>query len=84
MEWITEYLIGECYVVIPALYIIGAALKRIPKVPDWVIPFALGALSIAACLCLIGPGIDAVLQGVLCAGASVYANQLVKQGKERR
>ena len=83
MDWIMEYLVHSCYVVVPVLCLIGGAIKRVPRVPDWTIPFILGGLSILACSLLMGPGIQAALQGVLCAGASVYLHQMVKQGKKR-
>lgn len=91
MEQITNYIQPELLVLIPALYFIGVGLKK-TAMPDRFIPLVLGAagigLSIAYVLA-VNPltGWQSVLmalftaatQGILCAGASVYCNQLYKQ-----
>ena len=35
--------------------------------------------GVGGALAIMGPTVDAVIQGVLVAGAAVYGNQLVKQ-----
>lgn len=90
-----EYIKPELLILIPVLYLIGAALKK-SSAKDNFIPWILGAISIALCAIWtlanvqIGSGAEiatavftSITQGVLIAGASVYANQLVKQtGKD--
>ena len=90
-----EYIKPELLVLIPVLYFIGAAIKK-SKIADKNIPWILGGVSVALSALWIlahnfpATAADAALalftaftQGILIAGASVYANQLVKQtGKD--
>ncbi len=90
-EMIKEFIKPEFLLLIPALYILGMGLKKSPIYDKW-IPFLLGDISVILCgiyvlataeiACwqdvLLGI-FTAVVQGILCAGASVYVNQIVKQ-----
>ena len=92
---VMEYIKPELLVLIPVLYFIGAAIKK-SKIADKHIPWILGGVSVAlSALWILANNFPAnaedaalaiftaVTQGVLVAGASVYANQLVKQtGKD--
>ena len=91
----TEYIKPELLVLVPVLYLVGMAIKR-SEIRDKLIPWILGGASIvlsaiwifANCECTTTADVftaifTAITQGVLIAGASVYANQLVKQtGKD--
>ena len=97
MDW-NEYLKPELSVLIPVLYLVGAALKK-TSVGDWRIPFLLGGGGILlAALYLLstafpgnGPQLfallfSAVTQGILGAAGAVYANNLlnsIPSGKKR-
>lgn len=89
-----NYIKTELLVLVPVLYLIGIGLKK-SKVPDKWIPILLGAISVAlssvwvlATAEILGLQesasaiFTAVTQGVLVAGASVYANQLYVQTKK--
>lgn len=78
-----SYITENALVIIPVLYIIGMILKGTEKVKDKYIPLILLPIGIALSMGIAG-GItaDAIIQGVLVTGASVYANQLVKQIKK--
>lgn len=90
-----DYIKPELLVLIPVLYLIGAAIKK-SKIKDTLIPLLLGAASVAlSALYLFATTpvqgsqdvataiFTAITQGIVIAGASVYANQIVKQaGKE--
>lgn len=89
MEEIISYISPELLVLVPALYLVGAAIKRYGS-DDRVIPLVLGLLGmLLACLYGIATmkGGDSVamvlftglLQGVFCAAAAVYAHQSVHQ-----
>ena len=91
---IKEFVKPELLVLVPVLYLIGAGLKRSEMKDKW-IPAVLGiagvllaAMYIAATGVFAGAqdviaGVFAALtQGVLCAGASVYVNQIVKQASK--
>ena len=80
----TKYILEEVLYFIPVLNVIGLGLKSLKAkwLPTQVIPFVLGGLSIAGAIALLGFNLNAIMQGILCAGAAVYANQLWKQGSE--
>ena len=90
-----EFIKPELLILIPVLYLIGAGLKKSKKISDSLIPMILGGVGVllsalwvlAMSDVLNGKEIavaifTAVTQGVLIAGASVYANQFIKQAKE--
>ena len=90
-ELLKEFVKPELLVLVPVLYLIGAGLKK-SEFSDKLIPAALGlagvllaAMYIAATGVFAGAqdviagAFAALTQGILCAGASVYVNQIVKQ-----
>lgn len=77
------YITQEAYILIPVLYVIGMILKKIPNIPDWVIPFGLLIIAIPVALALSGWALQGALQGVLVTGATVLINQGYKQIKYR-
>lgn len=90
-EMLKEFIKPELLVLIPVLYLYGEALKK-SQIVDKHIPWMLGVASIVLSLLFIlstsvvNGWQEAIMvvftgltQGVLCAGASVYVNQLVKQ-----
>lgn len=93
-DMLKEFIKPELLVLIPVLYLIGIGLKN-SNVADKLIPSILGGASIILSFLFIiattningyQEGIMAIFsgltQGVLCAGASVYVNQLVKQANK--
>lgn len=74
-----EYIQPEVYYLIPALYIIGLFAKKVPKIPDWIIPFVLLAFGLVGAISIIGFTIYGIIQGVFVAGVAVFTNQLWKQ-----
>lgn len=80
---ILSYITNNALILIPVLLILGQIVKGIAVIPDKWIPLLLLPVGIAGALALMGPSVDAAIQGVLVAGAAVYGNQIVKQwGKE--
>lgn len=78
-----SYLVDKMLILVPVLYIIGMLIKNTPKVNDWLIPWILLGLGLIGALA-IGitsgmPIVEAILQGVLVTGVTVFANQLIKQ-----
>ena len=74
-----EFLNENYFMLIPALWVLGFALKRTPKVPDWSIIWILTLVSLGMASFAYGFTIDAIINGVIAAGVSVYGHQLVKQ-----
>lgn len=93
----TEYLKPELLILVPVLYLIGMGLKKAAWFKDSLIPVLLGACGVVLAAVWVFATADvsggkaiataaftAVTQGVLCAGASVYVNQLVKQATSKK
>lgn len=81
MEYLNNFITPELFALIPVLYLIGMGIKKTAWIKDNYIPAILGVLGvILSCLYLKGIDFSAITQGILCAGASVYVNQLIKQG----
>lgn len=90
----TEYIKPELMVLAIVLYFVGVGLKK-SQVKDKWIPFLLGmggvllaTVYVLATAVLSGMQnillavFTGITQGILCAGTSVYANQLYKQGSK--
>ncbi len=93
-EMLKEFIKPELLVLIPVLYLYGMALKM-SAVADKHIPWLLGVVSIILSFLFIGATsvidgwqemllavFSGITQGALCAGASVYVNQIIKQAKK--
>lgn len=91
MEMILNYVKPELIVVAIVLYFIGQALKK-SNAPDKYIPLILGGIGILlAMLYVIATSslvqmqdvlmavFTSIVQGILLAGLSTYANQIWKQ-----
>ncbi len=89
-----DYIKTELLILVPVLYFIGIGLKK-SKFPDKWIPIMLGSISVfLAALWVFSTSeieggkelamafFTALTQGVLAAGTSVYANQLLVQAKK--
>ena len=85
---IKEFINPELLILIPVLYVIGIGLKK-SKISDNLIPLVLGGISVfLSTMWVIATSniytssdialaiFVSVTQGILCAGASVYFNQL--------
>lgn len=96
METIKEMIRPELLVLIPVLYFIGVALKKSASISDKYIPLLLGTTGIVLALVYLAAaspiqhGSDiamlifaGITQGVLCAGCSVYVNQVIKQARKK-
>lgn len=92
MEQIINYIKPELIVVAIVLYFIGMGIKKTESIKDKYIPVILGAIGIlicaiyvfATCVCTNAQEVamaifTSITQGVLVAGLSTYANQVVKQ-----
>ena len=89
-----EYIKTELLILVPVLFFLGIGLKK-SKMPDKWIPLILGISAVVMSAIWVIATADisgvqeaasaiftAVTQGVLVAGASVYANQLYIQAKK--
>ena len=96
MDKIINYVKPELLSIIPVLYFLGIAIKK-SSFKDSYIPIIIGVAGILICSLYvfatsnIDSGKDVLLsiytsivQGILCAGCTNYANQLYKQIKENK
>jgi hypothetical protein len=92
MEYIIEFIKPELLVLVPVLYIMGTFLKKAQAFADNYIPLALTVAGIIlAALWVVGTVpintakeivlavFTALVQGIICAGLSVYGDQMAKQ-----
>lgn len=87
MTSLEQYIVPELLYLVPALYVLGMIVKRTEFIADRFIPLVLGLVSILTALSyefsIMGVSFEAVymsvIQGILCAGCAVYANQAYRQ-----
>jgi hypothetical protein len=76
---ILKYIVEKALILVPALWIIGYIIKKIPNCPDWIIPFILLPLGVVGAMAILGFTVDSAIQGVLVTGVAVLTHQLIKQ-----
>lgn len=87
-----KYIKPELLILIPVIYFIGVALKNSEAVKNNLIPLILGVVGVVlSILYILGTSdlksiqdimkglFSGVTQGIMCAGSSVYMNQIIKQ-----
>ena len=74
-----KYITENAIILVPVLYIVGAILKNTELIKDKYIPILLMPVGIAFSIAIIGVNVEAIIQGILVTGATVYSNQLIKQ-----
>ena len=74
-----NYIVDNCLIVIPVLYVIGMILKNLERIEDKYIPLILLPIGIALAIAIKGIDVNSVIQGVLISGVTVYGNQIFKQ-----
>lgn len=79
MELLIEYLNRNYYLLVPALWVIGFALKQTPKIPDWSILWILLLAAIGFGTFAFGISYEGILNGILAAGIAVLGHQMFKQ-----
>ena len=74
-----NYIVDNCLILIPVLYIIGMILKNLERIEDKYIPLILLPIGIALAIAIKGIDVNSVMQGILVTGVTVYGNQIFKQ-----
>lgn len=87
----TEYVYPELLFIIPFLNVTGWWIKHKTKVENRYIPIILGGLAVVLSVFYIHTSMGTAvwesitsgfIQGIFLASTAVYANQLIKTGKE--
>ena len=73
-----QHLNQNYLMLVPALWVLGFALKQTPRIPNWSIIWIIGAVSLALAFVSYGFHIEAFVNGITAAGISVFGHQLVK------
>lgn len=69
---------------VPALLIIGLAMKKTPKCPDWLIVWTILILGLVAGIAAIGFDLNGIVNGIIAGGLAITANQAYKQTVAKR
>ena len=75
---LTIYIRPDAFILVPALYILGLFLRQTPRIPVWSYVWIKLAFAVIACLLYYGFIIQAVVQGILCAGAAVVSREILQ------
>ncbi|WP_338083673.1 phage holin family protein [Bacillus infantis] len=87
-----QFLNQKYIMLVPALWVIGLALKHTPWVPDWTIIWILLLLSVSFGAFAFGFSINGILNGVICCRGrcawtsnvqAVISRQTCKQEKRQ-
>lgn len=94
-EVVKQFIKPEMLILIPVLYFVGVMIKNSLLIKDKFIPLTLGLAGIILAVIWVLASTDiftikdvfmaifvAITQGILCSGASVYINQLIKQSQK--
>lgn len=87
---VSQYIMPELLVMIPVLYVVAEMIKHSEIVKSKRIPIILGVVGVVLAVAYVVSvnGVEGynvvlgVMQGILCAGATVYTHQLYKQWRE--
>ena len=74
-----NYIVDNCLILIPVLYIVATILKNLEFIKDKYIPLILLPIGIALAIAIKGINVNSVIQGILITGVTVYGNQIFKQ-----
>ena len=80
-EAILDFVREETLILVPVLWIVGRFIKK-SDVPNQYIVWVLLAIGVGFSLWMEGLNPEAVIQGILVAGAAVFVHQLFKQTRE--
>lgn len=81
----TQFIVQQGLYIAAGLYVLGMLIKKVPFIPDWLIPWILIACGITATGLSMEGGfsIQNIFQGIFAAGAAVLVNQTYKQSSKR-
>ena len=78
-----EYVQDAFLIVVFILNGVGAFIKGIPKIPNWIIPIILLVLGVGAGIGVYGVTFEGITQGAVAGLASVGVHQTVTQAAAR-
>lgn len=72
----------QLVIVVPALMILGYALKRTPFIPNWLIVWIIIFGGVVASVFTLGFTVNGVANGIIAGGFAITSHQMIKQTKE--
>lgn len=79
MEELIEIFLSTQFILVAAACgILGEVVKKIPNVPNWIIPIVNLVFAVACMLFLMGLDASSVLYGFLAASVATYIYEAVK------
>lgn len=84
MDWSTVFSLidPKLFIVLAACWVLGIAIKQIPRIPNWTIIFIITVFAIVVTCWLLGWSPESLIQGILVGAFSVYGNEAFKQAKK--
>ncbi|MDI3117599.1 phage holin family protein [Clostridioides difficile] len=82
MDNLISFIPEQLLILVAALSIIGKGCKKYKQLDNKYIPIILLVLGIGFSIWMLGLNPNAVLQGVICWGVAIGANQVYKQLKD--
>ncbi|MDN9637810.1 holin [Clostridioides difficile] len=82
MDNLISFIPEQLLLLVVALSIIGKGCKKYKQLDNKYIPIILLVLGIGFSIWMLGLSPNAVLQGVICWGVAIGANQVYKQLKD--
>ena len=80
MEEIIQLVLGWQFILVAAACsVVGEAVKAVPNIPNWCIPFINVIFAVAAMVALLGLSPTSALAGIIAASVATLAYELVKQ-----
>ncbi|HBF5148220.1 TPA: phage holin family protein [Clostridioides difficile] len=82
MDNLISFIPEQLLILVAALYVLGVGFKKYKQLDNKYIPVVLLILGIGFSIWMLGLNPVAVLQGVICWGVAIGANQVYKQLKD--
>lgn len=81
---LASFLNENYYMLVPALWVLGIALKRTPSVPNWSIIWVILGFSLVFGTIAWGFSYTGVINAIIAAGVAVLGHQIVKQTIQKK
>ncbi|MCC0644060.1 phage holin family protein [Clostridioides sp. ZZV14-6150] len=82
MDNLISFIPEQLLILVAALYVLGFGCKKYKQLDNKYIPVVLLILGIGFSIWMLGLNPSSILQGILCWGVAIGANQVYKQLKD--
>ncbi|WP_243290017.1 phage holin family protein [Bacillus sp. FJAT-47783] len=74
----------QLVIVVPALMVLGFAMKNTPFIPHWMIVWVIIFAGVLASVITLGFTVNGVANGMIAGGAAITSHQMIKQTMSAR